>query len=220
VTPELVRAHAELDVLASHVHLPVQSGSNRVLKRMLRRYTRELYLDRLRALASARPGVTFSTDVIVGFPGETEEDFEETLSLVREAGFVAAFGFAYSPRPHTPSLRLADDVSDEEKSSRLARFFDAVAIEQRRHLGSLVGRRVHVLVEGPSRGDERRFTGRSERHEIVHLLAPAGEDPTGRIVEATVERANDHSLLASMDGAVAGPMPRVRLALAHAEGSS
>ncbi len=188
-------------MLASHVHLPVQSGSDRVLKRMLRRYTRALYLDRLEALRRARPAVTFSTDVIVGFPGETEADFEDTLSLVRAAGFVAAFGFKYSPRPNTPSLRLEDDVPEVDKDTRLARFFEVVAERQRAHLGGLVGARVRVLVEGPSRGDEARHTGRSERNEIVHLLAPRGVDPTGRIVEATVDHANDHSLLASMDGA-------------------
>jgi tRNA-2-methylthio-N6-dimethylallyladenosine synthase len=213
VTPELVRAHAELAVLPAHVHLPVQSGSNRVLKRMLRRYTRDLYVDRARALTAARPGLTLSTDVIVGFPGETEEDFEETLSLVREVGFVAAFGFKYSPRPHTPSLKLEDDVPEEVKDERLARFFSLVADQQSAHLDSLVGTTEEVLVEGPSRGDSGRYTGRTSRHEIVHLLAPPEVDPTGELVRVTIDKANRHSLLASMEGGVPARAARRRVGL-------
>ena len=123
-TASLARAHAELDVLARHVHLPVQSGSDRVLRRMIRRYTRAEYVARAERLMRARPGLTLSTDIIVGFPGETEDDFAQTLSLVREVGFVSLFGFKYSPRPHTPALRLADDVPEDVKSERLARLFE------------------------------------------------------------------------------------------------
>jgi tRNA-2-methylthio-N6-dimethylallyladenosine synthase len=221
VTPELVRAHGELDVLPSHVHLPLQSGSDHVLRRMLRRYTRALYVDRAKALMEARSGLTLSTDIIVGFPGETEQEFVETLSLVEEVGFVAAFCFKYSPRPYTPALKLEDDVSEEVKSERLARLFELVAKNQRRHLDSLVGRDVKVLVEGLSPSDksgEGRFTGRSERHEIVHLLAPADVDPTGRVVTVTVTSANKHSLLAAMEGGVPAkrrrPFARVSLPVA------
>jgi tRNA-2-methylthio-N6-dimethylallyladenosine synthase len=110
VTDELVRAHAELEVLPAHVHLPVQSGSDAVLRRMLRRYTAADYVERAKALKGARPGFTLSTDIIVGFPGETEEDFQGTLALVREVGFVSVFAFKYSPRPNTPSLKFGDDV--------------------------------------------------------------------------------------------------------------
>lgn len=222
LTPELVAAHAELEVLPRHVHLPVQSGSSRVLKRMLRRYTREAYLERTAALKRAVPGLTLSTDIIVGFPGETAEDFEQTLSLVREAGFVAAFGFKYSERPYTPALRLGDDVPEEVKDERLARLFEVVAEQQSAHLESLVGTRQRVLVEGPSRGDGGRWTGRSGRHEIVHLTAPEGVDPTGRVVEVVVERANRHSLLARMEGAPVDvpPARRVRLPLAGSGASA
>ena len=193
VTDALVRAHTELAILPAHVHLPVQSGSNRVLKRMLRRYTREHYVDRARILKSARAGLTLSTDVIVGFPGETRAEFEETLSLVREVGFSAAFAFKYSPRPHTPALKLEDDVSEEEKDARLAELFEVVAEGQRAHLASLVGTRTEILVEGPSKGTHR-YRGRSERHEIVHVDAPEGRDPTGMILPVSIDRANDHSL--------------------------
>src|SRR5690606_18746608 len=131
-------------VLARHVHLPVQSGSDRLLKRMLRRYTRALYLERTARLRAAVPGLTLSTDLIVGFPGETDADFEDTLSLIREAGFVSAFGFKYSPRPFTPALALGDDVPEEVKDERLQRVFALVGEQQRAHLDALVGARAKV----------------------------------------------------------------------------
>lgn len=201
VTPALVSTHAELDVLAKHVHLPAQSGSDRVLRRMARRYTAEDYIARADALRRAKPGLTLSADFIVGFPGETEEDFQDTLELVRQVGFVAGFAFKYSPRPYTPALKLGDEVSEEVKDDRLARLFAVIDEQQRAHLQSLVGREVQVLVEGPSPGDTGRFAGRSERNEIVHLIAPAGCDPTGRLVTVTVDAPFLHSLSAVMSGA-------------------
>jgi tRNA-2-methylthio-N6-dimethylallyladenosine synthase len=191
-TESLSRAHAELDVLARHVHLPVQSGSDRVLRRMIRRYTRAEYVARAERLMRARPGLTLSTDVIVGFPGETEDDFAQTLSLVREVGFVSLFGFKYSPRPYTPALRLKDDVAEEVKSERLARLFEVVEAQGAAHLASLVGTRQKVLVEGASKAG-RSVQGRTERNEIVHVDGPAAL--VGRVVEVEVTRANKHSLL-------------------------
>jgi tRNA-2-methylthio-N6-dimethylallyladenosine synthase len=205
LTSELIDAHRELDVLPSHVHLPVQSGSDRVLRRMKRRYTRAEYVERTAGLKASRPGFTLSTDFIVGFPGETEEDFLETLSLVREVGFVAAFAFKYSPRPHTPALKLGDDVPEEVKDDRLARLFAQVEVQQSAHLERLVGAKVRVLVEAPSRTDKTRLTGRSERHEIVHV---EGTLSPGDIVEAIVERANKHSLLARAVGTESRAWPR------------
>ena len=199
LTPELIAAHAELDVLPAHLHLPVQSGSDAVLKRMIRRYTRASYLERVRALQAARPGLTLSTDLIVGFPGETEADFQQTLSLVEDAGFVTAFGFKYSPRPHTPALKLGDDVSEEIKSDRLERLFAAVDVLQQRHLDSLVGTRTRVLIEGASKSQVGsslpRFMGRSDRHEIVHVEIEADQDPTGALLEVTIVEANKRSLV-------------------------
>ncbi len=209
VTPELIAAHAELRLLAAHVHLPVQSGSDRVLKRMARRYKVEHYIDRARALCAARPGLTLSTDIIVGFPGETEDDFEATLELVQTAGFVAAFGFKYSPRPFTPALKLGDDVPEEVKDERLARLFELVDKQQSAHLGSLVGTTQHVLIEGPSRQGER-YTGRTERHEIVHVSSSPEVDPTGEVVEVLIDQAYGHSLGAAMAGAPQTPLGRVR----------
>ncbi|MCA9576818.1 MAG: tRNA (N6-isopentenyl adenosine(37)-C2)-methylthiotransferase MiaB [Polyangiales bacterium] len=218
LTDALIAAHAELPILPAHVHLPVQSGSNEQLRRMARRYTREEYIERAHVLMQARPGLTLSTDIIVGFPGETDADFEDTLDLVRQVGFVAAFGFKYSPRPYTPALNLADDVPEEVKGERLTRLFELVAEQQSAHLERLVGSRAHVLVEGRSRGETGRYSGRTERHEIAHFDAPDGHDPTGHVVELAVTQAYKHSLLGDPVGDVprtprAGAAARGRLAL-------
>jgi tRNA-2-methylthio-N6-dimethylallyladenosine synthase len=201
VTEALVAAHRDLDVLPAHVHLPVQSGSDRVLRRMLRRYRRQAYLERARALQASRPGFTLSTDIIVGFPGETEEDFEDTLSLVREVGFVSVFGFKYSPRPHTPALRLGDDVPESVKSERLARLFEVADALQTQHHAQLVGTTVDVLVDGPSK-ESGHVAGRSERHELVHVAVPSGTDWTGRLLRARVTQAKKKSLMAVFETAL------------------
>jgi tRNA-2-methylthio-N6-dimethylallyladenosine synthase len=146
LTPSLVRAHAELPVLARHVHLPVQSGSDRMLRRMIRRYTRDEYVERVTSLVRAVPGVTLSTDIIVGFPGETEEDFQATLDLVDSLGFTGVFGFKYSPRPGTPALRIGDDVTEAEKRDRLRRLFERSEALLSAHLKALVGTEQRVLV--------------------------------------------------------------------------
>jgi tRNA-2-methylthio-N6-dimethylallyladenosine synthase len=207
-TASLARAHTELGVLARHVHLPVQSGSDRILRRMIRRYTRAEYTLRAERLMRTRAGLTLSTDVIVGFPGETEDDFAQTLSLVRAVGFVSLFGFKYSPRPHTPSLRLADDVPEDVKSERLARLFEVADELGAANLAGLVGTRQKVLVEGASKSEKGdlsrdRVQGRTERSEIVHIEAPGAGRLVGEIVDVEVTRANRHSLA----GTIAGPVP-------------
>jgi tRNA-2-methylthio-N6-dimethylallyladenosine synthase len=212
--PSLVRAHAELGVLPRHVHLPVQSGSDRVLRRMIRRYTREDYVRRVAALRSAVPDVTLSTDVIVGFPGETDEDFAATLSLVEEIGMVGVFGFKYSQRPETPALKLGDDVPEAKKSERLARLFELSERLVAEHLRGLVGTTQEVLVEGAAKrgvvlteggaggaqsgASPKSFSGRTGRHEIVHLDDPAAEGLVGEIVTVRVARAFKHSLLGEL----------------------
>jgi tRNA-2-methylthio-N6-dimethylallyladenosine synthase len=200
LTPSLILAHAELGVLARHVHLPVQSGSDRVLKRMIRRYTRAEYVERAAALTRAVPGLTLSTDVIAGFPGETDEDFEATLTLVREVGFRGLFGFKYSERPYTPARKLDDDVPEEVKSARLARLFAVSEDLLAAHLASLTGSTQRVLVEGL--GLDKRpgtlWTGRTERNEIVHIAGAEARELTGEIVEVTVVRHNKHSLQAEL----------------------
>ena len=209
VTPSLVAAHRDLDVLARHVHLPVQSGSDRVLKRMIRRYDRAEYVARAGALRGARPGLTLSTDVIVGFPGESASDFDATLSLVEEIGFAGLFGFKYSPRPHTPSLKLDDDVSEDEKSERLTRLFELSERLLAAHLATLVGTTQRVLVEGASKSGATSVSGRSEQNEIVHLPGVLGLDVVGRIVEVRVVRANKHSLEGALTEAEVARLPRL-----------
>ena len=209
-TASLARAHAELDLLARHVHLPVQSGSDRMLRRMIRRYTRAEYIERVARLSRSRPGLTLSTDIIVGFPGETADDFEQTLSLVREVGFVSLFGFKFSPRPLTPALKLGDDVPEEEKAERLSRLFALAEEQGRTHLESLVGTRQEVLIEGPSKAksDVPHFSGRTSRNEIVHVEAPTDRFATGSLVRVDVLRAYKHSLEGRMTPDALASLPR------------
>ncbi len=209
VTPSLVAAHRDLDVLARHVHLPVQSGSDKVLRRMIRRYTRDEYVERAALLQAARPDMTLSTDIIVGFPGETDDDFAETLSLVETVGFRGLFGFQYSRRPYTPAQKLKDDVPDATKRGRLAALFELSESLLRGHLAKLVGTTQRVLVEGQSKAGSGRVTGRTERNEIVHV-ADEGDPLVGRIVEVRIVRSFKHSLegeLVARDAAPTGPMP-------------
>jgi tRNA-2-methylthio-N6-dimethylallyladenosine synthase len=184
--------------------LPVQSGSDRILKRMIRRYTRAEYLERIGRLQAARPGLTLSTDIIVGFPGETETDFAMTLDLVREAAFTGLFGFKYSQRPYTPALKLGDDVTEEQKGDRLARLFEVSEAQTRAHLATLVGTTQRVLVEGSSKAPGH-VEGRTDRNEIVHVEAP-GERVIGQIVEVTIKRANKHSLVGALTAAALASM--------------
>ncbi len=197
LTPALVAAHEDLQVLAKHVHMPVQSGSSRLLKRMGRRYTREEYLERTGLLREAVPGLTLSTDIIVGFPGETDEDFEQTYSLVEEVGFIGLFGFKYSPRPYTAALKLGDDVPEEVKSERLTRLLSLSERLRSEFLAQLVDSKQQVLVEGRSKSGA--FTGRTERNEIVHF--GCADDPVGEVVEVRIERALKHSLVGSLTDA-------------------
>jgi tRNA-2-methylthio-N6-dimethylallyladenosine synthase len=211
LVPSLVRAHAELPVLARHVHMPVQSGSDRVLKRMIRRYTRAEYIDRVTRLKDACPGLTLSTDVIVGFPGETDDDFEKTQTLVAEVGFTSLFGFKYSVRPHTPARKLADDVPEEAKAERLARLFALAEAQGAAHLRALVGSKQRVLLDAESKSQKsdrpRSLSGRTERHEIVHVAVPAGKRAVGEIVECEITRAFKHSLEGALDAAAIARLP-------------
>jgi tRNA-2-methylthio-N6-dimethylallyladenosine synthase len=186
-TPRVIAAMANTPAVCEHVHLPVQSGSNAVLKRMLRRYTRERYLEVVGELRGAIPGITLSTDIIVGFPGETEADFEETLSLVTEAGFDDAYTFKYSVREGTPAVRLKDHVPDTVASARLDRLIDAVRSSVRRKNIARVGETHEVLVERPAkRGD--LMLGRTRTNQFVLLGLPSsaiGQYHTVRLTGTT-----------------------------------
>src|SRR5690348_2399293 len=167
----VVAAMAETPAVCEHVHLPVQSGSSRVLKRMLRRYDRDRYLDVVAALRRAMPGIALTTDIIVGFPGETEADFQETLSLVEAVAFDDAFTFRYSPREGTPATRLKDSVPDQDAGERLERLVAAVRGMARRKNVGLVGTTHEVLVEGwAKRGD--LLQGRTRANKVALFPGP------------------------------------------------
>jgi tRNA-2-methylthio-N6-dimethylallyladenosine synthase len=206
VDEAVVRAHAEVGALCEHVHLPVQSGSDAVLRRMGRGGTRAEYLAAVDALRRARPGTTFGTDVIVGFPGESEAQFAETLSLVREVGFTQVFSFAWSPRPGTAAERWPDDVPAAEKSRRLRRLqeqADELAGAWRR---SRVGSVAEVLVEGPGDRGTATVQGRTRHNDVVHLPAAASgaAPPPGALVDVEIAEARPHCLFGSVRGAAAG----------------
>ncbi len=185
-----MRDHANI---SRYLHLPVQSGSSRVLRRMKRLYTRERYLETIRRIRAAIPEIHFSTDIIVGFPGETEEDFLETLSLVEEVGYGSLFAFKYSPRPGTPSLRIGSPVDDETASARLQRLFDLHERMKRERLESYRGRVVPVLVEGPSRHDPAMLSGRTDDYWVVNFHGnPA--TPLGSILGVRIDSAQHHTL--------------------------
>jgi tRNA-2-methylthio-N6-dimethylallyladenosine synthase len=204
-TDEVARAHADVAALCEHVHLPVQSGSDAVLQRMGRRTTRADYLRAIDALRRARPGMTFGTDVIVGFPGETEEQFAETLSLIREVGFSQVFSFSYSVRPGTPAERWADDVSAAAKAERLRRLQETADALAEQHRRSLVGAIVEVLVEGPSDRPGGTLQGRTRNNDVVHLVPAAAAPPSpGELVDVRIDEARPHCLFGAAVDSAAG----------------
>jgi len=186
-TPRVIEAMATTPAVCEHVHLPVQSGSNTVLKRMLRRYTRERYLEVVSQLRQAIPGITLSTDIIVGFPGETEADFQQTVELIGEADLDDAYTFQYSVREGTPAVRLRDHVADSIAAARLRRLIEAVRLNVRRKNIARVGQTHEVLVERPAkRGD--LMLGRTRTNHLVLLDLPqtaAGEYHTVRLTGTT-----------------------------------
>jgi tRNA-2-methylthio-N6-dimethylallyladenosine synthase len=191
---DIVEAIDAVPALCDHVHLPVQSGSTRVLDAMQRLYTRDEYLERIGWIKAARRGISITSDMIVGFPGETEREFEETLSLMDEVGYDSVFTFKYSPRPNTPALRLADAIPDEEKARRLAVLNDKQkqigAERNQRHVGQVL----EVMVEGknPARG---QWIGRTSQIKVMNFTVPGGvELKTGSYVEVRVTESFPNSL--------------------------
>jgi len=196
---DVIRAHAELPSLCEHIHLPLQSGSSAVLKRMRRTYTRERYLDRVALIREHVPDCALTTDIIVGFPGETEEDFEQTLAVVEEIGYDGAFTFVFSPRRGTEAAKLPDHVPHDVKVARMERLVEAVQRRGRERAERFVGRTLEVLVEGPSRTDPSRLRGRSRQNKVVNFagLGSPGELVDVRITAATSQTlAGEESLLA------------------------
>jgi tRNA-2-methylthio-N6-dimethylallyladenosine synthase len=197
---DVVRAHAELRALCEHIHLPLQSGSSRVLRAMRRTYDRERYLDRVALIREHVPDVALTTDIIVGFPGETEEDFEQTLSLVQRVGYDGAFTFIFSPRRGTEAAGLTEElVPHEVKVARMERLVELVQREARERAQRFVGRTVEVLVEGASRTDPDRLRGRTRHNKVVNFsgLATPGELTMVEVHSATSQTlAGEERLLA------------------------
>ncbi len=201
---ELVRAHAELPALCPHVHLPLQSGSDRILERMRRRYTAADYLGWVERLRQARPDLVFTTDLIVGHPGETEADFLATLALVEQVGFVDAFSFKYSPRPGTAAAEDPETVPGPVAQERLERLQDLQRGLTLAHHRSRVGQTTEVLLEGPSRVGGRQWRGKDPYHRLVNLDLERNERCEGEVVPVRVVEATPHSLIGEMEQHGAG----------------
>jgi len=196
---DVVRAHAELPALCEHIHLPLQSGSSRVLKAMRRTYSRERYLDRVAMVREHVPDCALTTDIIVGFPGETEQDFAATLELAEQVGFDGAFTFVFSPRRGTAAAELDGEISHAVKKERMARLVEVVQRRARERSQRFVGRAMEVLVEGPSRTDPSRLRGRTRHNKAVNFEGTAipGDLVEVEIVSATSQTLAGHERLLS-----------------------
>jgi len=209
---DTVAAMAECRSVCEHIHLPVQAGSDRVLRSMKRAYTRKRYLEKVAMVRDAIPGVAVTTDIIVGFPGETEDDFQQTLTVVEEARYDAAYTFQYSPRPMTEAARFGDQVPKEvvqERFERLVALQQRISLEQNmRH----VGRAVDVIVEGISKKDPGRLSGRTRTNKLVHFESDGAREGSWRTVRITA--AHHHYLEGDVvDGRRDDPRPRLTLPL-------
>jgi len=191
-TARLIDAYARIPKLVSYLHLPVQSGSDRILAAMKRGYTTLEYKSTLRRIKEARPDICIASDFIIGFPGETEADFEATLKLIEDVGFDASFSFVYSPRPGTPAAGMADDTPHEVKMQRLYRLQELINKQAAAISSSMVGSVQRVLVEKPSKKDPNELMGRTENNRIVNFPAPARL--IGQFVDVMITQAMPHSL--------------------------
>jgi len=200
---DLIDAISRLPKLAEHVHLPLQSGSNKILKAMHRAYTAEKYLDLVERIRRARKGVAITTDIIVGFPGETDDDYRQTRDLVEQIQFDNAFVFRYSPRRDTPAAEMPNQIDEHVKEQRNQDLLEVVNKSNRRILERLVGSRLEVLCEGPSKTNRARLMGRTRTNKIVVFPPSPKQRPTvdseellGELVNVQIERANGFSLYA------------------------
>jgi len=192
MSDSLIQVYREVPELVGHLHLPVQSGSDRVLAAMKRNHTALEYKSRIRRLREARPGISLSSDFIVGFPGETEDDFEATMQLIEDVGFDHSFSFVYSRRPGTPAAELPDDVPLAVKKQRLARLQTRIQDMAAAISAAMVGTEQRILVEGPSRKDPAQMAGRTENNRVVNFTAGAGL--IGRFVRVRISEALPNSL--------------------------
>ena len=191
-TDELVEAHGQIPELVSHLHLPVQSGSDRILKLMKRGYTAGQYLEWIGKLKAAHPGISLSSDFIIGFPGESEQDFKDTMDLIKQVRFDHSFSFIYSQRPGTPAAQLADDVSIQTKKNRLAALQKRINGYAAGYSQAMVGTGQVILVEGPSKKDPEQLSGRTENNRVVNF--PGDLSLSGGFVRVEVTEALPNSL--------------------------
>jgi tRNA-2-methylthio-N6-dimethylallyladenosine synthase len=192
---DLIAAHAELPELMPYVHLPVQSGSDRILAAMNRRHTRKDYLHVIARLRAGRSDLAFTSDFIVGFPGETEADFRDTLTLIDEIGFAGAYSFMYSARPGTPAACMDDQVASEEKSERLQRLQAVITRHQRGFNAGFAGNTIDVLLEKPGRLPGQ-LVGRSPYLQAVQVMAPA--KLVGSVQRVTITEVGSNSLFGTL----------------------
>jgi len=191
-TPRLIETYSRIPKLVSHLHLPVQSGSDRVLAAMKRGYTAVEYKSIIRRLRAARPDICISSDFIVGFPGETEQDFGQTMQLIEDIGFDDSFSFIYSPRPGTPAAGLTDDMPQAVKRERLQRLQALIGTQARKISESMVGTRQRVLIDGPSRRDAGELAARTDNNRVVNF--PGSRDRIGRFADVLITGAMSHTL--------------------------
>ncbi|HMF04523.1 MAG TPA: radical SAM protein, partial [Acidimicrobiia bacterium] len=209
--PETIAAMVECDAVCEHLHLPLQAGSDRTLARMHRGYTAERYLQKLAAARDAIPDLAVTTDLIVGFPGETEDDFRGTLEVVDEAAYDAAYTFVFSPRPGTPAAEMTEErVPPEVAQDRMRRLVEVVERHALRRHDARVGRVEEVLVDGPSKKDPAVLSGRTRQNKLVHFPSDGGDDAIrpGALVEVRVTRAAPHWLRGEPMRVVAPPRAR------------
>jgi tRNA-2-methylthio-N6-dimethylallyladenosine synthase len=188
---DVIRAHADLAAVCEHIHLPLQSGSSAILKRMRRTYDRGRYMDRVSLIREHVPDCAITTDIIVGFPGETEEDFEQTLEVVDEVGYDSAFTFIFSPRRETEAAELGDQIPHPVKVERMERLVELVQRRATERAQRFVDREVEVMVEGTSRTDETRLRGRSRHNKAVNF---EGTATPGELVEVEITAATSQTL--------------------------
>jgi tRNA-2-methylthio-N6-dimethylallyladenosine synthase len=188
---DVIKAHAELRSLCEHIHLPLQSGSSQVLKRMRRTYTRERYLERVAMIREHVPDCALTTDIIVGFPGETDADFEQTLQVAEDVGYDGAFTFIYSPRRGTEAATLPDQLPHDAKVQRMERLVEVVQRRARERAERFVGRTLEVLIEGPSRTDPSRLRGRSRHNKVVNFT---GIGAPGDLIQVQITGATSQTL--------------------------
>jgi tRNA-2-methylthio-N6-dimethylallyladenosine synthase len=192
---DVILAHAEVEALCEHIHLPLQSGSSAILKRMRRTYTRERYLDRVALIREHVPDCALTTDIIVGFPGETEEDFRQTLEVAELVGYDSAFTFIYSPRRGTEAAELDEQIPHELKVQRLERLVEVIQRRAAERAQRFVGRTLEVLIEGPSRTDPTRLRGRSRHNKVVNF---DGLGEPGEYVQVEITGATSQTLMGEM----------------------